>query len=146
MKKFIALAIAVVMLAALAVPAFAANINDDANVEISYTVDENYTVTIPDDCAFGAAMAVTVAGNIEDAKVVSVTSANSWKMIDEAANEAAYSLKTGENFDEAVTTTALLTSDTGATVNNTVNFKTVWTDGAPTAAGTYTDTLTFAVA
>ena len=144
MKKFIALAIAVVMLAALAVPAFAATFTEesaetDAEVTVTYAVDEGYTVTIPDALTFGTAATVSVVGNIENAKIITVTGAFT-------LGGAAYALvdSEGEAFDGTI-----LTSSTGATVNDSVSINTAWVgedNNGPAAAGTYTDTLTFAVA
>ena len=143
MKKIIALAIAVLMLATLAVPAFAATITTEqsGDVTVTYEVSENYTITIPGDVDFGDEMTVSVVGNVENAVTVSVVSENGWELGDKA-----YSLKSGAQFDQDVTTSAVLVSDTGATVNSSIVFKTVWTDGAPAAAGTYTDKLTFSAA
>ena len=143
MKKFIALAIAVVMLAALAVPAFAATITDTGSAVVTYSIDEDYTVTIPDNHNFGATVAVSVVGNIEEAKTITVASANDWTL-----GECEYGLLDSE--DAAIDTAeALLVSGIGAEVNSVVNFKTAWVGEGnlgPAAAGTYTDTLTFTVA
>ena len=133
MKKFIALAIAVLMLATLAVPTFA------KDVDVTYTVDEEYTVTIPDALTFGTEDSVSVVGNVETAKVITVTG-------DFELGECAYALVDAEG---AAIEGALLTSGPGATVNTVVTFNTAWVgedNEGPAAAGTYTDTLTFTVA
>ena len=65
MKKFLALALAIVMMAAIAVPAFAAPTRLDqgltpdetksATATVTYGVNKTYTVTVPDAVAFPAA-------------------------------------------------------------------------------------------
>ena len=127
MKKFIALAIAILMLTTLAVPAFAA---DSGTTQITYTVGDSYTLTVPSEITVaGTAAAIAVSEyNVVDAKQVKVTatSAGEWKLNDTYA----YVLNETEfTFDD----------------NGSQNVSAAWDEGtvAPTAAGTYTDTVTF---
>ena len=76
MKKILALALAIVMMAAIAVPAFAAptsldqgdNPNEDksATTTVTYGVNKTYTVTVPDAVAFGTSKATTAEVSAAD--------------------------------------------------------------------------------
>ena len=128
MKKFIALAIAIVMLAALAVPAFAAT---SGTTEITYTVGESYVLTVPATLTVGGASGnLTVSDyNLLDTHMVEVSvAATAWTL-----GEKAFKLN-------AVTADgAIATFD----ANESVEVAATFVDGAPTAAGTYTTTVTF---
>ena len=150
MKKFIALAIAVLMLAALAVPAFAQEQdiaeNGSGRVEVTYTVGESYSVIIPAAMTMETAADVKVVGHVASAKAISVASENGWKL-KKGNDEAEYKLvKIVEQQETTLdTTAAILVSETGDNVNSKVTIKAVWKTSAPQAMGTYTDTLTFTV-
>ena len=129
MKKFIALAIAVLMIAALAVPAFA----DDCTVK--YSVDEAYTLVVPAELTVSAngGETLTVAledVNVVDAKTVSVAGTF-------ALGEKAFKL--GDLEAAGVVIDA-------ATEDATADLAFAWVDGAPTKAGSYQTVLTFTVA
>ena len=129
MKKFIALAIAVVMLAALAVPAFAAP-KEEGSIQVSYTVGETYVVTLPGDLTVGKA-----AGSLKVTEynlyggnklVITATSANSWKLngtVPYELNDTTFEF----------------------TANGTEEVSASWAEGTtvPTVAGNYVDTVTF---
>ena len=129
MKKFIALAIAVLMLATLAVPAFA----DDCTVK--YSVDETFTLSIPSELVVskdgGETLTVALQDvNVVDAKTVTVSGTF-------ALGEKAFTL--GE-LAAAGTVIAATSEDASE------DLAFAWVDGAPTAAGSYQTVLTFTVA
>ncbi len=157
MKKFIALAIAIIMMAALAVPAFAAEIDEEtvnktAQSTVSYKTGESYTVTIPETITVGNATGsdFSIDANREAGKTITVTvvSTNGFKL--NANEDYAYTLsvKIGENAPTVITAQDNTVAST--TAKQTVSAKLIaaWADGctAPEAAGTYSDTLTFTVA
>lgn len=126
MKKFIALAIALVMLVALAVPAFAAT---SGTTPVTYTVGETYAVVVPEALVVeGDAAEVGVSAiNVNAGNAVKITATSTeWKL----NGTYAYELSETE-----FTFTEVATEEVSATwAEDTV---------APTAAGTYTDTVTF---
>jgi len=70
MKKFLALALAIIMMAAIAVPAFAATIDETTNPQtatttVTYGVSQSYVVTVPDavDFAQGNTKTATVSAS-----------------------------------------------------------------------------------
>lgn len=128
MKKFIALAIAVLMLAALAVPAFAAT---TGSTTLTYTVGEGYELTVPATLNLNTTMtgAIEVSGyNLLATNQVKVTatSETEWKLNDAAATE--FELDKTEFY---------------FTANGTQNFTVDWAEDAPSVAGTYNGTITF---
>ena len=130
MKKFIALAIAVVMLAALAVPAFAAN-ETSGTTEVTYTVGSTYTVDIPATVAVGETVTVKLSAvNILEDQKVTVTASTDGKF--NGTIEGA--------FEIAQTGTELVDTDDTVTVAVTAG------DGLPTAAGIYTGSITYVIA
>ena len=145
MKKIIALVIAIVMMAAIAVPAFAEN-ETTGDTVVTYTTEDSYTVTIPADLAFDGTADLSIEANYAEDVTITVT------VDDEEAfllsgNSAtyAYVLKVGGVAVEAGDTVAETTEAQGTA---TVALTCAWADGvsAPEQAGTYTDTLTFNVA
>ena len=138
MKKFIALALALVMLAALAVPAFAAT--KTASTVISYSVGETYEISIPETLNVNDSQTLTVkttAVNVDEANVVEVAiTAGAFKL-----GGKAYKLGdiTAAGADAVVISAA---------EDKTENLTFAWVDGAPTQASVeaYTDTITFTAA
>ena len=127
MKKLIALAIAVLMIATLAVPAFAAT---TGSTTVKYTVGETYTLTVPAEITVGAEttnLAITVSDyNLLDTNKVSVKADSTWKMNDAAATEFKLD-KTDVDFTAAATQNVVFS----------------WKTAAPAVAGSYTGTITF---
>ena len=155
MKKFIALAIAVLMLATLAVPAFAVESadgsNQTANTTVQYTVGEKFTVTIPAsiDLPDGAnkTVAITVEElNMIDGSTFSVTCAESVNLTDTAEGDAVIVVNLTDDalvWTENVVPEGAEEADTAVANNLTV----AWATGAaPTVAGTYTGQVTFTAA
>ena len=154
MKKIIALVIAIVMMAAIAVPAFATNLDaaGDAETTVRYQVTGSFSVEIPEAIVLPAdvegtseAVNLVITANREAGKTVTVTveSANEYKL--NAEETLAYELYAGESLidsaeDVVATTTAMQTVTVALTAK--------WAEGSvvPVAAGTYSDTLTFTVA
>ena len=145
MKKFIALVIAIVMMAAIAVPAFAVN-ETTGDTVVTYTTEDSYTVTIPATLAFDGTENLSIVANYANDVTITVT------VDDEEAfllsgNEAtyAYVLKVDGTAVEAGDTVAQTTEAQGTA---TVALTCAWAEDvtAPEQAGTYTDTLTFNVA
>ena len=127
MKKFIALAIAVVMLATLALPTFAAT---SGSTTVKYTVGETYTLTVPAEITVGdetTDIAITVGDyNLLSTNKVTVTADSTWKMSD--ANNTEFELdKTSFDFTAAATQNAVFS----------------WKTAAPAVAGSYTGTISF---
>ena len=127
MKKFIALAIAVVMLAILALPTFAAT---SGSTTVKYTVGETYTLTVPAEITVGAEttnLAITVSDyNLLDTNKVCVTADSTWQMSDAAKTEFKLD-KNSFDFTAAATQNAVFS----------------WKTAAPTVAGSYTGTISF---
>ena len=130
MKKIIALAIAVVMIAALSVPCFAATAG---TTTIEYTVGETYDLVVPSkvvllkDGEAEGTVEVKDCALIEGHQVV-VTAESEWKLNDVDETEFQFD-ETEFNFTEAGTKT----------------FKVSFVNGAPTvpAVDPYTATVTF---
>ena len=102
MKKFIALAIAVVMLATLALPTFAAT---SGSTTVKYTVGETYTLTVPAEITVG------------DETTNDITSANIKSKISaiEKAAEKARGLLIKENPDRTIFSDYQMTSSSHLT-------------------------------
>ena len=126
MKKFIALAIAVLMLAALAVPAFAAT---TGSTTVTYTVGEGYELTVPATLNLNDTMTgeIEVSGyNLLATNKVTVTATSTWKLNDTAETEFQLDATT---FDFEA--------------DGTEEFTVSWKTAAPDVAGTYNGTVTF---
>ena len=127
MKKLIALAIALIMLATLALPTFAAT---TGSTTVKYTVGETYTLTVPAEITVGdetTNIAITVGDyNLLSTNKVTVTADSTWKMSD--ANNTEFKLdKTSFDFTAAATQNAVFS----------------WKSGTPSVAGSYTGTISF---
>ena len=100
MKKIIALAIAIIMMAAIAIPAFATdntlaqNGANSSTADVTYGVDQLYTVIVPGAIGFGTASTQTavvkaynviIPGNLQ--LQVSIASAESYDFDKEGAQE-----------------------------------------------------------
>ena len=159
MKKIIALVIAILMMAAIAVPAFAGTYDPEGEntVEVKYTVDGGYVVTIIDAVTLGEKDATVAAGNVsvsnailEEGKTLTVTvkSTNGFTVNNSGSKTIAYSMTIGEG--EAITSgtdaKTVLTVESGtATGSVAVSFARTG-DVPANVAGEFTDTLTFEVA
>ena len=127
MKKFIAMALVLVMMAVLGIPAVAAT---TGTTEVTYTVGESYVLTVPATLTVdGADGDLTVSDyNVLAANQVKVSvSAPTWKLGDKA-------YKLNEVTADGVIATF--------TENGTVKVAATFVDGAPTAAGTYNENVT----
>ena len=156
MKKIIALLIAIVMMAAIAVPAFAAEYDPDGDnkVIVSYNVSGGYTVTIIDSIVLGDKDTAVSAGNVAVSDVlldagqtltVSVTSANGYA-VKNGDNAIAYSMTYGEEtVTEGTEATAILTVASGTTAGSVALSFTRTADAPAGVAGTFEDELTFNV-
>ena len=143
MKKIIALAIAVLMLATLAVPAFA------QDVTVTYEVEGEYSVTIPADITLDPEQAVTL--NVAASGMLAIGQTLTVAVSSENYNEGwfvksgnvvlEYSIKNGE--DDVANNATVLTWDAEDTAPSVDLSLAVVDEG--TQIGIYTDTLTFAV-
>ena len=127
MKKFIALAIAILMLATLALPTFAAT---TGTTTVKYSVGETYTLVVPAEITASddtTEIAIAVDDyNLLSTNKVTVTADSNWKMND-AANTQFKLDKTTFDFDADATQNAVFS----------------WVSGAPIVAGSYTGTISF---
>ena len=127
MKKFIALAIAILMLATLALPTFAATAG---TTTVKYSVGETYTIVVPAEITASddtTEIAIAVDDyNLLSTNKVTVTADSTWKMND-AANTQFKLNKTTFDFTADATQNAVFS----------------WVSGAPTVAGSYTGTISF---
>ena len=151
MKKLIALAIAILMIAALAVPAFAAEVTQTSDpktgtMTVNYSPAEGYVVTIPDTLTVGSGSAtLSIASNYAEALTFNVTVAGDFTLQKAGEDETyAYELKADGTAieDGKVITDASLAQGTEEVVLTAAFAADV---EAPTVAGNYTDTLTFTV-
>lgn len=157
MKKIIALAIAIVMMAALAVPAFAAptvltNNPGTGNMTVTYAVTGEYTVTIPDaavvdsdDVTVSVAAGALLASGTQIKVTVSPSTGNAWTLVNSADEEdtLAYTIKNGENAIAVGGTVLTHAAGKTAATEVALSFDLV---NAATKAGTYSQTITFTVA
>lgn len=156
MKKLIALAVAIVMMAALAVPAFAENatINQDsadktADMTVTYEPSASYTVTLPDSAAIGGTAEVSVdeavlAADTQIKITVAPKTGEAWVLTNSASETLNYTIKNG-NAEIAVNGT-VLTHAAGATVPTDVTLSFALEDGQTAKATSYTQVITFNVA
>ncbi len=163
MKKIIALILAVIMIAAMAIPAFAADVSIDkdnktGNVTVNYEMTQAYTITIPESIVLSDTAAKTLELSASGVKIpankaltVTVVSANGYTVTDttNAGNTAvAYTVKT--NYKEFTSTgtvkeITLVNNDTvDATKNVALTCITATVIG--TAGDSNSATLTFATA
>ena len=141
MKKIIALAIAVLMLAALAVPAFAAagsdTINATGDTTVTYTVGNSYVLTVPANITVGGAAGKIAVSeyNVITAKKVSVA----------ATSEEGFVLTTTNGDTEGTYTYELNSNTFTFTADGEQDVTATWADEvtAPTVAGDYSDIVTF---
>lgn len=136
MKKFIALALALVMMTVLAVPAFAAE-PQTGTTTISYNVGETYTLTVTESLTVSKDGGEKITVAISD---VNVATGNKVQVTISDGNftlgGSAYKL--GDITAKGAT---VIESNT----NQSQDLAFAWVSGAPTQASTspYTDTLTF---
>ena len=158
MKKFIALALVIIMMAAIAVPAMAEDKTMDTNTtsattDVTFGVTDKYTVTVPALVDFATALETTaevkatgvvVAGNKQlEVKIASATTfdyANDDPDAGAVAKEAWKMVETSQNGSTAVPYEVALTDGGTALVNNDVVLTVVTNEAATT---TKTQTLYF---
>ena len=150
MKKLFALILTVVMLFSFSVTAFAAVDQDsqDPNsaMNVTYTVDPTFTVTIPATVALGEDATIS-SENVVVPKgkqvEVSIAEANGFKATTPEGAEITYTVKNGETAVAEGETVLAVNPKDGKTGETTLSFV------APETiqyAGTYTGTVTFTVA
>ena len=151
MKKTISAILAVIMILALGITAFAENgISGNSTIEVTYTTAEAYVVTIPSNQSFsadnlsktGSVNAANVLLKSGDVLNVTMKSANDFKLVCDGS-EIEYAVKIG---GEAVANdAAVLTVNAGSTSGNAdLTFETTVDNiAAATKAGDHVDTITF---
>ena len=156
MKKLIALIIAIIMMAAIAVPAFAATYDPESQnqVVISYDVEDGYVVNIIESIGLGDKGTPVLAGKVSVSDVVlnagqtlsvKVASANGYA-VKNGDNVIAYSMTYGENtVSEGTEAIAVLTVASGTTTGEVALSFTRTGDVPAGVAGRFEDTLTFTV-
>jgi len=146
MKKIIAIALVIVMMAAMAVPAFAADfvadvVENAGGTTITYGATQAYTVTVPADFQLAANTNTDAVLSVSNYMIattktlkISVNSVNAegdvWKLVEYVAPEAQstnaspvpYTIKVGDksilpNTNEDKTRAVVLTLDTASTGN-----------------------------
>lgn len=168
MKKIFAIALVIVMMAAISVPAFAAELTGNAEAtlgqttHITYGVDQTYTVTIPETITIDKTNR-TGSGDVTVDKVcipagknikISVTSAteptspNKWELKDSAASGTKAA---NVGYSITVDSTELSRGDTFLTAASAVSFTAVTKKlniavNPTMQVATYEDYLTFSVA
>lgn len=161
-KRILTLTLAVLFLLALAVPAGAVNGTIGSSggtgvTALSYNVDSNFMVTIPDNIAAGntGSAAVTLAANalINTGKKLTIAVnggtnySNGYRMKTGTADYLEYTLsyKVNEETVKTISTegTTILTVNAGEQNAKTVTL--TYETGIATIAGEYKDTLTFTV-
>lgn len=144
MKKLLAIVLAVLMIAACSVTAFAETTN------VSYNVDPSYTVSIPAAVTLGDA---AVTADITASDVILEGGKQVVVELTSASNTASGSTFNAKNGDSTVTYTitgdeAIAVGDTVATFaangSKTLTFSAA-DKSAVTVAGTHTETLTFGI-
>ena len=157
MKKFLSIALALIVALSLSVTAFAADITPDnktSSTTITYSVAPMYTVTIPASVTLGndatvAASGVKVAKGSQVVVKISGTSEddNAFKVRTGEGAELAYTVKNGTkaiNVGDAILTVNpdSATDGSGASGSATLTFT---LDDTIKYAGIYTGTVTFTV-
>ena len=163
MKKIIALVVAIVMMAAMAVPTFAAisvNGTDATNSTststlLEYGVAQVYEVTIPESVNLNAetpTASVALANGFclpfgESLKISVNNSKSAWLLTDtaHATNEVEYTVKKGETeIEKGDIVLEVAAAEDSSNAGETATLSFVFT--MPSYAGTYQDTLTFTAA
>ena len=173
MKKILAIALAVLMLAALAVPAFAVDdvtIKQDSTLEggakvtgtvtpVTYGVKQTYTITLPSAIEFGydttatssiTAKEVVITGNLS--LQIYVASDNNFKMVADGCDAVPYvmSAKVGDTTTEfktdnhsAVVLEVAASKEAAKAAEGTAEL--TFTTPGTSQAGDYEDNLTFTI-
>ncbi|MBQ8806070.1 MAG: hypothetical protein IJZ68_06255 [Bacteroidaceae bacterium] len=155
MKKILSLVLALCLCLSLGVTAFAATVTEEsaaqsANTTVTYGVEAGYTVTIPETVALnteGKGQATVSAADVLllAGKTLKVTVTGVDELVNTADNATTLSYKIGktEGAADVVDGTVVLSVAAGnATGSQNLYFELT---EDPTAAGTYSDTLTFTV-
>lgn len=165
MKKTLALILAIVMMAAISIPAFAEDVvlkqdtTDETGVitsseaEVTYGVSQTYTVTLPSAVDFGTTLAATATVSAADVVIAGnqqlvVSLVSDFTMSCTNCADVAYTVKVGDaenaiaSGDDVLVVAASTVAGTPASESATLNFATLGTS----QAGNYSDTITFNVA
>ena len=150
MKKLFALLLAITMMATLSVTAFAADYDTtgDKGMDVTYSVEPGYTVTIPTD--------VTIDGNsttisaedvvVEKGRYVSVTLAADNNFTVKTAEGAELTYTVTANGENVAAGGEILTVNPKDGKNGTANITFDIDETAIQYAGTYTGSATFTIA
>ena len=155
MKKIISIALAIVMMMAICVPAFAEVVNTNgesgntANVETTYneSTDASYTVTIPwnntnpQDAKYTVESQLLIGAKLK----VSASANNSGTMTATGTDDTLTFTVTGGDVVEFVGVNAENTTSPDGTINGE-NVKVAVSSFAGKAVGEYTGTITYTVA
>ena len=152
MKKLLALILAIALMATMSVSAFAADYDTtgDKGMEVTYSVNPGYTVTIPETVTIGAnGTSATVSAEdvvVEKGRYVSIT----------LAADNNFTVKTAEGAELTYTVTAngeniaaggeILTVNPADGKTGTANITFDIDESAIQYAGTYTGSATFTIA
>ena len=147
MKKILSLALAVVMLFTMSVTVFAQTITDSGSVDVTYTSQITYTITIPDSMIIGQDATVSVSDVVigaDQGLTITVSSSqynDGWQLTD-GKNNIGYTLKNKATYEDITNNGTVLytTAGTNADVTLATAIK-----QSPIYSGTFTDTLTFSV-
>ena len=169
MKKIIAIVVAIVMMAAMAVPAFADNVTVDggtAGTTVTYNTSQGFEVSIPSAISINAETNVSESADITVVKAklapeatlnVAITSANAdgttWTLKAAGADDVTYTIAMTPSSPNTVASMAtvakdatILTVASSATyVESSAKASLVLTAAGTTQVANFTDTLTFTV-
>ena len=154
MKKLFALILAIALMATLSVTAFAADYDTtgDKGMDVTYSVNPGYTVTIPETVTIPATVALGETATIKAENVVvpkgkqvevALTNANSFTVATPQGAELGYTVKNGETIVNEGDTVLTVNPEGGKTGETTLTFTTPET---VKFAGDYTGTVTFTIA
>lgn len=162
MKKLLLIMVMIFSLTAIC-PVFASdvttitNTNNTGDIEVIYTVEDSYLITIPDEFKLSKDDEVSVEISATDVCIgygtelqVIITGANcveddpAWYIVDEsnAENKFEYTIGSESGLDDIVDGTAVIIVDAGNTDGETQELFFNLKDSV-TTSGTYSDLLTF---
>ena len=160
MKKLIALAIAIVMMAALAVPAFAVDptittSGNTASSIVNFTIGQSFTVTIPESINIDSNSktgtgTISATGNLPNAKELQVTvssgdyttDGNKWMLVatTSASVKVEYTITNDEDVAVVNNGVVLEMANNVTSAQEVLDFEVT---GDLVLADSYSDTLTF---